>query len=61
MIYDAVHQAVLLYQDHKPQLLELAEPLVLPPPSAREQQFKPSGSSFTRRWRSRPATMSAAA
>ena len=40
MIYDAVHQAVLLYQDHKPQLLELAEPLVLPPPSAREQQFQ---------------------
>ena len=40
MIYDAVHQAVLLYQDHKPQLLELAEPLVLPPPSAREQRFQ---------------------
>lgn len=40
MIYDAVHQAVLLYQDHRPQLLELAEPLELPPPSEREQQFQ---------------------
>ena len=40
MIYDAVHQAVLLYRDHQPQLLELAEPLELPPPSEREQQFQ---------------------
>ena len=40
MIYDAVHQAVLLYQDHRPQLLELAEPLTLPPPDEREQQFQ---------------------
>ena len=40
MIYDAVHQAVLLYRDHRPQLLELAEPLELPPPSEREQQFQ---------------------
>ena len=39
MIYDAVHQAVLLYQEHKAQLLELAAPLELPPPSAREQEF----------------------
>lgn len=31
MIYDAVHQAVLLYQEHKAQLLELAAPLELPP------------------------------
>ena len=30
LIYDAVHQAVLLYQNHKAQLLELAEPLALP-------------------------------
>ena len=40
MIYDAVHQAVLLYQEHKTQLLELAAPLELPPPSAREQEFQ---------------------
>ena len=40
LIYDAVHQAVLLYRDHRPQLLELAEPLELPPPSEREQQFQ---------------------
>ena len=40
MIYDAVHQAVLLYQNHKAQLLELAEPLALPPPDEREQQFQ---------------------
>ena len=32
MIYDAVHQAVLLHEDHKTQLLELAAPLELPPP-----------------------------
>ena len=40
MIYDAVHQAVLLHEGHKTQLLELAAPLELPPPSAREQQFQ---------------------
>ena len=40
MIYDAVHQAVLLYRNHRPQLLHLAEPLELPPPSEREQQFQ---------------------
>ena len=40
MIYDAVHQAVLLQQDHHVQLMELAAPLELPPPSEREQQFQ---------------------
>lgn len=40
MIYDAVHQAVLLQEDHKARLLELAAPLELPPPSEREQQFR---------------------
>ena len=40
MIYDAVHQAVLLHEDHKTQLLELAAPLEMPPPSAREQEFQ---------------------
>ena len=40
LIYDAVHQAVLLQQNHRVQLLELAEPLELPPPSAREQEFQ---------------------
>ena len=33
MIYDAVHQAVLLQEDHKARLLELAAPLELPPVS----------------------------
>ena len=36
MIYDAVHQAVLLQEDHKARLLELAAPLELPPPRERE-------------------------
>ena len=40
MIYDAVHQAVLLHEKHGTRLLELAAPLELPPPSAREQQFQ---------------------
>ena len=40
MIYDAVHQAVLLHEGHSTRLLELAAPLELPPPSAREQQFQ---------------------
>ena len=40
MIYDAVHQAVLLYQNHKAALTELAAPLEPPPPSAREQEFQ---------------------
>ena len=35
-----VHQAVLLYQNHKAQLMELAEPLTLPPPDEKEQQFQ---------------------
>lgn len=56
MIYDAVHQAVLLYQEHKAQLLELAAPLELPPPAPGSRSFRPSGSSSTTRWRSRPAT-----
>ena len=34
------YQAVLLQQGHKARLLELAAPLELPPPSAREQQFQ---------------------
>ena len=38
MIYDAVHQAVLLHEKHGTRLLELAAPLELPPPSEREQQ-----------------------
>ena len=40
MIYDAVHQAVLLHEGRSTRLLELAAPLELPPPSAREQQFQ---------------------
>lgn len=40
LIYDTVHQAVLLYQNHKAQLMELAEPLTLPPPDEKEQQFQ---------------------
>ena len=34
------YQAVLLQQEHKTRLLELAAPLELPPPSEREQQFQ---------------------
>ena len=34
------YQAVLLQQEHKARLLELAAPLELPPPSEREQQFQ---------------------
>ena len=40
MIYDAVHQAVLLHQHRQTRLLVLAAPLELPPPDAREQQFQ---------------------
>ena len=40
MIYDAVHHAVLLHEDRRTQLVELAAPLELPPPSARERQFQ---------------------
>ena len=40
LIYDAVHQAVLLHQDHHARLLELAAPLELPPPDARERRFQ---------------------
>lgn len=61
MIYDAVHQAVLLYRDHRPQLLELAEPLELPRPASGSSSFRRSGSSFIKRWRSGPATTSGAA
>ena len=61
MIYDAVHQAVLLYRNHRPQLLELAEPWSFPRPASGSSSFRRSGSSFTKRWRSRPATTSGAA
>lgn len=40
LIYDAVHQAVLLQQNHRVQLLELAAPLELPPSSAREKELQ---------------------
>ena len=40
MIYDAVHQAVLLYQEHQGPASGAAAPLELPPPSAREQEFQ---------------------
>lgn len=40
LLCDATHNAVLLYQDHKAQLLELAQPITLPPPDARERQFQ---------------------
>ena len=35
-----MHQAVLLQQNHRVQLLELAESLELPPPSAREKELQ---------------------
>lgn len=40
LIYDANHCAVLLYQDHRAQLLELAAPLELPPPDERERELQ---------------------
>lgn len=40
MIYDAVHNAVLLHENHKARLVELAAPLELPPPSEREKEFQ---------------------
>ena len=46
LIYDAVHQAVLLQQERKTRLLELAAPLELPPPSEREQQFQARWTQF---------------
>ena len=48
LIYDAAHQAVLLYQDHEARLLELAAPLELPPPSAREQELQALWKQFYR-------------
>jgi hypothetical protein len=48
MIYDAVHQAVLLHEKHGTRLLELAAPLELPPPSAREKQFQALWTQFYR-------------
>ena len=43
-----MHQAVLLQQNHNVQLLELAAPLELPPPDAREQQFQALWTQFYR-------------
>ncbi len=40
MIYDAVHNAVLIQENHKARLVELAAPLELPPPSEREQELQ---------------------
>ena len=48
MIYDAVHQAVLLHEKHGTRLLELAAPLELPPPDEREQQFQALWTQFYR-------------
>ena len=56
MIYDAVHQAVLLYQEHKAQLLELLRRWSCPRPAPGNRSSRLSGSSSTTRWRSRPAT-----
>jgi len=40
LIYDANHSAVLLYQNHRARLLELAAPLELPPPDERERELQ---------------------
>mgnify|MGYP007077728807 CR=1 FL=1 len=61
MIYDAVHQAVLLHEGHKTQLLELAAPLELPPPSAREQQFQALWTQFYKTLEIKRATTKKAA
>ena len=48
MIYDATHQAVLLHQGSRTQLLELAAPLELPPPGEQERQFQALWTQFYR-------------
>ncbi|MBQ7858880.1 MAG: TIGR03915 family putative DNA repair protein [Faecalibacterium sp.] len=40
LIYDATHMAVLLYQDHKATLTELAAPLTLPSPDEKESYYQ---------------------
>ena len=40
LIYDATHRAVLLYQNHKATITDLAAPLQLPSPSAKESQYQ---------------------
>ncbi len=40
LIYDATHCSVLLYRDHKAELLQLAAPLELPAPDEKEQYYQ---------------------
>lgn len=40
LIYDATHSEVLLYQNHRAQILTLEAPLTLPPPSETEQHYQ---------------------
>ena len=61
MIYDAVHQAVLLHEKHGTRLLELAAPLELPPPVRGSNNFRRCGHSSTKRWKSKRATTKKAA
>lgn len=57
MIYDAVHQAVLLTRTIKPPSPSWPPRWSCPRPAPGNRSFRPCGSSFTIRWRSRPATM----
>ena len=47
MIYDAVHQAVLLHEKHGTWLLELAAPLSCRRPMSGSSSFRRCGRSFT--------------
>lgn len=40
LIYDATHQAALLYQDHRATLTDLDAPLSLPAPDEKESQYQ---------------------
>lgn len=48
LIYDATHQAVLLYQDHKATLTDLTAPLSLPAPSEKESYYQQLWKQFYR-------------
>ena len=61
MIYDAVHQAVLLHEKHGTRLLELAAPLSCRRPARGSSSFRRCGRSSTKHWKSKRATTKKAA
>lgn len=54
LIYDASHRAVLLYRDRRASLTDLAEPLSLPPPDARESYYQQLWQQFYKTLEIRP-------